>query len=341
MIKLMHGGRLDAAIEKYGGERKDWIDLSTGINPNGYPAHKIDIPSDIWRDLPDDGLLNDVKQAANAYYEAPEGVEPVIGAGSQSFIQILPRLFKPQSVAIIGYTYQEHGLRWQQAGHDVLVADGLESAAASARIVILVNPNNPDGDAIDPDAFVNYAARLGAKGGALIVDEAFGDVASDFSAMDYAGSQGLIILRSIGKFFGLAGIRLGFAYCDSQRREQLENALGIWPVSAPSLYIGASALNDTTWIKRAHKTIEARSAGLDQVLDDADLEIIGGTMLYTLIRYSRAEKLVKYLAQNHILVRHFTGRKEWIRFGLPANVNQTKRLAKVLANFSSLDNLGS
>ena len=335
MIKLMHGGRIDAAMAQYGGERKNWIDLSTGINPNGYPAHKVEIPNHIWRDLPDEGLLQSVKEAANQYYDAPQGIVPVIGAGSQAFIQTLPYLFKQQSVAIIGYTYQEHGLRWQQAGHDVLVADGLESATASARIVIVVNPNNPDGDAIDPDVLVEYANKLGAKGGALIVDEAFGDISSEFSAMPYAGTQGLIILRSIGKFFGLAGIRLGFAYCDEQRREQLENAIGIWPVSAPSLYVAQQALLDKTWIKRAHKTIEARCQGLDQTLVDADLEIIGGTMLYTLVEHSRAEKLVKHLAKNHILVRHFNGRKEWIRFGLPANVNQTKRLAKVLSQFEN------
>ena len=209
MSKIAHGGRLDDAIAHYGGEKSDWLDLSTGINAKGWKVQELG--ADVWARLPDVAAFAEAESAVRRAYDVPEHGGISLAAGSQAHIQVLPYLYKPQPVAVVGFTYQEHSVCWQRAGHEVYVTDGLESAEATARIIVVVNPNNPDGHKTDRAPLIELARRLAAKGGLLVVDEAFCNVAPDLSVADEAGRDGLLVLRSLGKFYGLAGVRFGAA----------------------------------------------------------------------------------------------------------------------------------
>ena len=331
-MSVIHGGRLGEAVAKFGGTHKKWLDLSTGVNPVAFPMPEID--GRAWTQLPQNSDIEHLLSAAKSVYGAPDDAKCAVGAGSQAFIQAVPTLFKPQSVAIVGFTYQEHGLCWQQAGHEVLVADGFESAEASARIIVLVNPNNPDGRTHDPAMLSELAKRLGAKGGLLVVDEAFCDVTPELSAMEYAGQPGLLILRSFGKFFGLAGLRLGFAFGPDLLIERLGQCLGPWPVSGPAITVGTMALTDKSWIKRTKKRLAVNRSAFEQVLTNENLVIVGGTGLFVLVQTENASELYEHLASRQILTRPFPGREDWLRLGIPGKKSALNRVAKALAEFN-------
>lgn len=330
-MSVVHGGRLDEAIARYGGKAARWLDLSTGINAKPYPLPKFE-PA-IWQRLPSRPELAQLLDVARKYYGAAAGSPCAAAAGIQTHIQILPFLFKPQSVAIVGFTYQEHGVCWQRAGHEVLVADGLESAESSARIVIVVNPNNPDGQQYDPEELAVLARRLGAKGGLLVVDESYCDVQVELTTLAHAGQPGLLVLRSFGKFFGLAGVRLGFAFGAEILIEKIIDHLGPWPVAGPALVIGSKALADRAWIRRSRKRLARDRPALVELLETAGLSIVGGCDLFVLARHPRAARLYEYLASQQILVRRFPGRDDWLRFGVPALNGARRRLLNGLTGF--------
>ncbi len=332
-MAVFHGGRLDDAVARFGGQKSRWLDLSTGINARAYPVPEI--AKSAWQQLPQGDRLEQLIGAARKYYGAPVNAPCAAGSGSEVHILALPFLFKQQSVAIVGFTYQEHGLCWQQAGHEVLVADGLESAEASARIVIVVNPNNPDGRSHDPDTLTALARRLGPKGGLLIVDEAFCDVALELSTMAQAGLPGLLILRSFGKFFGLAGLRLGFAFGSDIVIEKLKQRLGPWPVSGAALEIGIKALGDRPWINRSRKHLASARKVLETSLAANGLFPVGGTDLFVLVQHARAKDLHDHLISNHILTRPFPGREDWLRIGIPGTKPLQARLDKALAAYKA------
>ena len=333
MNQIVHGGRLDDAVERFGGPRNKWIDLSTGINPYSYPV--MDVPPTAWSNLPDQGAEQLAEEAVRESY----GVHPEAGVslapGTQMHIQLLPLLYKPQPVAIVGFTYQEHGVCWRRAGHDVYVTDGLDSAEATARIVIVVNPNNPDGRIFDRNELISLARRLGAKGGLLVVDESFGDVSPRNAIADQAGREGLLVMRSLGKFYGLAGVRFGAALCSKTLAARLAEQLGPWAVSGPALAIASDALGNTAWQKKSLKKLSNEREKLEEVLIKNGLEVVGGTSLFVLTRHGKANELWEHLAKEKILTRLFPGKPEWIRFGLPSGKAALNRLDKALATFYS------
>lgn len=330
-MTIFHGGRLDEAVARFGGMAHNWLDLSTAINAKSYPV--LEIPKQAWHQLPQQDKLDRLIDIARKAYGAGSDAPCSAGAGSQAHILALPFLFKPQSVAIVGFTYQEHGHCWQQAGHEVLVADGLESAEASARIIVVVNPNNPDGRSFEPENLAALGKRLGAKGGLLVVDEAFCDVARDLSTMKHAGQAGLLILRSFGKIYGLAGLRLGFAFGPELLIQRLQQRLGPWPLSGAALEIGTKALGDRPWINRTCKRLRRARAEFEGILAQNNLSIVGGTDLFVLIQHERAGELYEHLANGQILTRPFPGREDWLRFGIPGSKPALDRLAKALLAF--------
>ena len=327
---ISHGGRLDEAVAAFGGKKEKWLDLSTGLNPNSWKLPEFD--PQVWRSLPDQGAEDQCREAARSAYGASEHAHISLAPGSQMHIQLLPYLFKAQPVAIVGFTYQEHGVCWQRAGHEVYVTDGLASAEATARIVIVVNPNNPDGRVHDRAELVNLARRLGAKGGLLVVDEAFADVSPNSSVADEAGRDGLLVLRSLGKFFGLGGVRLGFALTNATLGQRLDEQLGPWSVSGPALEIGSTALSDLKWQKRARNKVQENSEKLEDLFSRMNLKVIGGTALFVLIENANAAAISQHLSQAKILVRPFPGKPDWLRFGVPGSKSALNKLEKALAS---------
>ena len=321
---LPHGGDLSAARRLFPDAPKPFIDLSTGINPNPYPLPPL--PAELFARLPDAAATARLAAAAATSYGAPSAAQVVPAPGTQSLLPLVAGLARRGRAAILTPTYNEHARAARLAGHSVI--ETRESAAlGNADLAIVTNPNSPDGRLIDREALLALAAKLRARRGVLVVDEAFMDVGPPgCSLAGDVGRGNLIVLRSFGKFFGLAGIRLGFALLDQPSAVRLAAMLGPWAVSGPALAIGAAALTDTAWIEATrHRLVEA-SRRLDGILIGAGLGIPGGTALFRLVRTPSARALFHHLGRAGILVRNFPNNATWLRFGLPADEEEWQRL---------------
>lgn len=322
---LEHGGKLRAAARKYGIPEHEWLDLSTGINPEGYPVPAL--PPETWRRLPDG---DDALRAAAACYYGNESLLPV--AGSQAAIQAFPRLRTRSRVAVLSPTYGEHAHAWRRAGHVVreLTAEEVEASLDMLDVVVLANPNNPTGLRLAPDTLLGWRARLGARGGWLVVDEAFMDATPGESIVKEADEPGLIVLRSLGKFFGLAGARVGFTFADPELLRALEEELGPWAVSGPAQQVAAQALADCAWQEATRTRLASDSARLGRLLAEYKLTPSGGTALFQWVRTLQVVALHEQLARRGILTRLFTSPAASLRFGLPGSEVQWKRLERAL-----------
>jgi cobalamin biosynthetic protein CobC len=329
--QIVHGGGVTAAARLYGGKPEDWLDLSTGINPN--PVALPGIPASAWHRLPDQYLSEQAREAARHYYRSGQ-ILPLPVPGTQSVIQLLPRLLEPgREIAIISPTYAEYARAFETAGFAVDMLGDIESIRDHHALVVVVNPNNPDGRVVSVDRLRALHAELRGRGGLLLVDEAFGDTSPASSLAPYAADlPGLIIFRSFGKFFGLAGLRLGFVIAKGSILDQFEEWLGPWSVSGPALSIAVSLLaQDPIAIARR---IRARRAGLEKVLVAAGLAVAGGTDLFALVADRRARDIYAHLAGHHILVRKFDYAAHWLRFGLAPDEIGDQKLAQALSEFA-------
>ncbi len=324
---MKHGGDLADAEANFGAPSKVWLDLSTGISPLPFPFR---LPSGLaWQQLPQANRLTALLRIARRAYAAP-GDAPIVAApGTQALIQLLPLVCPARRVAIVGPTYTEHALCWREAGAEVRTVNELDDEL-DADVVVVVNPNNPDGRCWRPSRILASAEALGRRGGLLIVDEAFADVLPEASVASSAGMGALIVLRSFGKFFGLAGLRLGFALGPSAIIERLETLLGPWAVSGPAIEIGAEALSDLSWQARTRDMLHELAIDLDSTLAEAGLTVVGGTDLYRLVAHPAAQRIHAGLAGQGIWVRRFDNAPDWLRFGLPAGRAEHARLAQGL-----------
>jgi cobalamin biosynthetic protein CobC len=327
---MNHGGDLTQAMAQYGGTPQNWLDLSTGINPRPWPL-PASLPDKLWQRLPSRADHDALIAAAHAAYGVPAGVEIAAASGTQALIQWLPRVTGPGAVAIGGPTYSEHAAAWANAGHEVLALTAPDHLPDHARYVAIVNPNNPDGRLLDKVVLARVAARLRERGGWLVIDEAFADLDPTCSAVTLCSDLPVIVLRSFGKFYGLAGLRLGFAIAPPAMIRHVAEALGPWPCSGPALVIGCAALLDHEWAARTRETLKSRADRLDNVLGAAGFTIVGGTALFRLIRHCAAGTLHQALAEQHIWCRNFEWADDLLRFGLPGDDDAFGRLATALA----------
>lgn len=322
---MVHGGRLDAAIRAYGGVPGAWLDLSTGINPNPWPG-AASIAVD-WRALPTDTALADLERAAADHFgTVPDHVCAL--PGSEIGIRMLARLGLGVDAAHVAPAYRSHEAAFDHAAP--IAIEALEATRAAGRTVLLANPNNPDGRRL-PRAVLRDAADAGE--GWLIVDEAFADIHPDASvAADVADPRRLLVLRSFGKFFGLAGLRLGFAIAPRPVIAGLRARLGAWPVSAAAIAIGAAAYRDLGWIAATREGLRTDAAALDAVLARHGLVATGACPLFRLVASDDAAALFDRLARRHILCRPFDYAPRWLRLGLPGNAGALDRLDRALAH---------
>ncbi|MCG5516062.1 MULTISPECIES: threonine-phosphate decarboxylase CobD [unclassified Ectothiorhodospira] len=322
---LPHGGRLRAAAREEGIPLEEWLDLSTGINPNGWPVPAV--PTSQWMRLPeeDDGL-----EAAATHYYGSDPLLPV--AGSQAAIQALPTLLPPgRCVGVLHPSYGEHAHAWKQAGHTVraLAPETIEEHLPALDVLLLVYPNNPTGALFDPARLQSWHQRLADKGGWLIIDEAFMDATPERSLAPTCPQPGLIVLRSLGKFFGLAGARVGFVFAEVDIRQRLAAALGPWTVTGPSRWVATQALEDRDWQEQTRFSLYEAGARLRDCLDIHGLPPDGGTSLFQWGRTDQAREIHQALRRQGILTRLFTDPLS-LRFGLPADESQWQRLEDAL-----------
>jgi cobalamin biosynthetic protein CobC len=397
MAGITHGGGLTAACARYGGRPGDWLDLSTGINPNMVALPEI--PAAVWNRLPDAALELAARRAAREWYLPERGtppsvlpdisptrgesdswrpvpeparpvtadatliVEPVsvlqpfsplVGEmpgraeggeathssgnlpltvpGTQSFIQILPKLVPAdRAVAILSPTYGEYAHCFRRAGMVVDAIGSLDELTGAHGTLVIVNPNNPTGGTFRRSELTALARRMREQGGHLHVDEAFGDARPGMSLATLASeTPDVTVSRSFGKFFGLAGLRLGFVFAVPDVLETIEAELGPWAVSGPALFLAGELMRgDRAAIL---SDIQARRSALGSVLDAAGLETVGGTELFALVRHNRAQDLFEHLARLHILVRKFDYAGDWLRIGLTPDEQGDRRLAQALAS---------
>lgn len=300
-----HGGNLDAARVRYGDG--DWIDLSTGINRVPYPLPPI--PAGAWQALPDRAAMARLIRAAQAAYATKAAVLPV--AGAQAAIQMIPRAFPAGLARVLGPTYNEHAAALRAAGWQVEEVGEL-SALAGADLAVVVNPNNPDGRCHPPEALRLLAGQVGR----LVVDESFADPVPELSLASDPGRA--LVLRSFGKFYGLAGVRLGFVLGEDAAIAALAEMAGPWPVSGPAIAVGGTALADRDWAAASISRLQDDAQRLDGLAAGAGWRLVGGGHLFRLYETPDAEAAQQRLARHHVWSRIFPWHWHWLRLGLPA-----------------------
>lgn len=288
------------------------------------------LPDHVWQRLPSPADEDALIAAARHAYAVPDAAGIAAAAGTQTLIQWLPYLAAPGPVAIVGPTYSEHAIAWKKAGHDIIGVASLDDMPDCAVHAVIVNPNNPDGRIVDLASLARAATTLKNRGGWLVIDEAFADVDPAISAVELCAYLPVVILRSFGKFYGLAGVRLGFAIGMPDIVGRIAAALGPWPCSGPALRIGTAALRDRDWADCTRRGLAARAGQLDDVLVRAGFGIVGGTYLFRLARHPQALTRHAALARQHIWCRRFVDADDLLRFGLPPDDAGLDRLASAL-----------
>lgn len=322
---LEHGGNLSIAIARYGIPRKNWLDLSTGINPCHYPI--AEVPAYLWHHLPNDGDgLGDIA----AKYYGCSALLPT--SGSQAALQTLPKLRPVCKVAMLNPMYQEHAHAWRHHGHQVIQLSDLNDTNVinSADVVLICNPNNPTGQPFAPEDLLQLHATLAKRGGWLIVDEAFIDATPERSIAQHTHLDGLFVLRSLGKFFGLAGVRVGFLLAAQSKLNEAQEEIGPWAIAGPSRYIAMQALQDLAWQENTRLNLANSSQRLAALLTQHGLKPSAGTALFQYMATDDAMAIQDKLAKQGVWVRRFTEQPA-LRFGLP-DEHRWQQLEQALKN---------
>lgn len=337
-----HGGALNAAAEYFDIPIKQWLDLSTGINPTSWSVPEI--PTSVWLRLPEeqhDSPLGLEQVALDYYFVDDVRIEKAVSrnnvlpcAGSQQGIRLLPALYNSLNkghkteakVWVTAGSYAEHGIAWKEQGHRVckVVCDNISDLLTQqpVDVLILVNPDNPSGHRWSTEQLLKWWSILHRRGGWLIVDEAFMDTTPEHSLVGHVEREGLFILRSVGKFFGLAGLRLGFVLSAEKTTKRLQKMLGPWAVSHPAQYLGKLAFQDKEWINKQRYDLAQQSLRLGALLEKSFGCRCEGTDLFQTLYHKDAELIFNKLAKQAVLIRFLpeTSRTpEGLRFGLPGN----------------------
>ncbi len=320
-----HGGDIDRAISIYGGKEEDWIDLSTGINPEIYPIPKFS-KSD-WRNLPTLTEIRKLESIIKFEYNTFSHVS--LTPGSQIAINLLPGLLKKKEVTILEPTYGDYLKSFVNAQFKVRSSKTFKELF-NAKIVVIVNPNNPDGRSYH----INDLLLLSKKVDMLILDESFIETPKKLSIISQINenTNNIIVIKSFGKLFGLAGLRLGFVFSGKNLISRFNKVLSSWPVSNISIKIASRAVKDREWIKNTQIKLKKRAKALDNIVESVNFKVIGGTNLFRLYHTPDAILAQSFLAKKLIWSRIFYYSKKWLRLGIP----NEKQLKEIKKRFNSL-----
>lgn len=328
-----HGGRLSVARTLFPDGPQPWIDLSTGINPAPYPAPRASARE--RNRLPEPTELTKLEAVAATAFNVDDPERVVATPGTENALRLLPYLLEVSAAVVAGPTYSSHFDAWHRAGiaTQVIADSELPAHATTGVAMTVVNPNNPDGRVLERHQLQMLHDSLHARGGVLIVDEAFGDLEPQRNVTGLAGTErapALIALRSFGKFYGLAGLRLGFVIASPAIATRLRHLLGDWPVSVDALRAGLTAYADEAWAEKTRQRLCRAARRLDKLLTEAGMAIVGGTSLYRLARAPDARARFTQLLSHGILARPFEHDSSLLRFGLPSAADDWRRLARAL-----------
>lgn len=324
-----HGADLARAQLVHGEPPQGWLDLSTGINPRGWPAQRnaVLLSEAVWRDLP--AASTAIIDAFERYYGG--GARPV--AGSQAVIQALPRVWRLSRgqavVNVLAPGYGEHPARWLLEGHDVRCLPAERLDAPGAHVIVVAQPNNPTGEHFTQ----SHLRRLAQRCELLVIDAAFGDVLPAGSLLDVGAN--VVVLRSLGKFFGLGGLRVGAVLAPQWMQHALDAELGPWAVNGPGLHLAAMALSDEPWQRETHAWLQRQSAALSELLSRHGWPSTG-TALFRTVETPHALALHEALARAGVWTRCFQLEPpvpyRAVRFGLPVDDAGLHRLDAALRN---------
>jgi cobalamin biosynthetic protein CobC len=328
IASLSHGGDLAAARRLFPGAPEPFIDLSTGINPHSYPVPQLS--SEVFGRLPEPSAHDRLAAAAAMAYGAPSRDHVVPAPGTQILLPVIAAQVAPDRAAVLGPTYGEFTRTAALAGHRVTEVTDI-ARLTDTDLAIVANPNNPDGRLLGRAELLDVAEALRPRGGLLVIDEAFMDVGPpEASLCGEVGRGNIVVLRSLGKFYGLAGVRLGFALAAPNLASRIAAWLGPWAVSAPALAIGGAALTDAGWAEAMRERLAAEARRLDAMLAAAGFDVIGGTSLFRLVETRAAGDVFHQLGRTGFCVRRFADRPAWLRFGIPADEAGWERLSAAL-----------
>lgn len=316
-------GELDRLAARYPDAPGPWLDLATGCNPWPYP---VAIPAEAWT-RPPQGRDREAARAAVASYLAvasPDNIALVPGV--EAAIAHLPHCLEPTRVAVLTPIYDSHAPAWRAAGHEVHDLSGEAIEASDVPVVVLTNPNDRHGGVIQPEVLRDLAARCRARGGLLVVDEAFADLMPEISISGDAPGGSTVVLRSLGKGFGLVGVRAGAMVAPAALTGAVRERLGPWAVSGPALAAMTAAYGDPSWMAEMRAHLDAAARDLDTALRELGVTIAGGTALFRLIATPMAVHVQTTLARRGIAVRRFPGDPRHLRVGLPPDEPARERL---------------
>lgn len=322
----MHGGRIMHARRLFPAAPLPFVDLSTGINPYAYPIPILS--AETWRRLPEPEAIAALEASAAKAFGVQDASMVVAAPGSAILISLVPRLLPQRSVTILGPTFGEYARSF--AASEAIIQKATTFAELhNAEAIVLCNPNNPDGGRVEPARLLALVDAMPRR--LCLVDEAFADLEEPpLSLAEALPRAGLVILRSFSKSYGLGGLRLGFALASPQVAEMLRAALGPWQVSGAAVQIGTRAYADENWQAETKRKLKADVGRLDRLLRTAGFEVIGGTLLFRLVRSTHAPALFTRLGEAGILTRRFAEQPQWLRFGLPAGEEEWQRLTTAL-----------
>ncbi|WP_019960822.1 threonine-phosphate decarboxylase CobD [Woodsholea maritima] len=327
-IDLRHGGLLDAMKRDFAHAPQPWLDLSTGINPWPYalgPLHP-----DSLTHLPTETAKAQCLGAMAQAWQA-KATSITLIPGSELIIRLLPNLIAPRRVALTRPMYSDHERIWRRAGVEIVIADDPLDAVDDVDLVVICNPNNPDGRAWSREDLRAARVRLAKRGGFLLLDEAYGDLDEGRSLCPEAGAQGLLILRSTGKFYGLAGLRLGAFLAPPAIQAALEAYLGFWSVSGPALEAGARLYQDLDWQAQMRRRLAETCSMMDAALESVGIKAVTGSDLFRYLTLDKAHAVWQHLAEAGIYTRRFNGDDHHLRLGLCAGAD-LDRLVQALAD---------
>lgn len=332
-----HGGRLNDASNAFPNAPRPWLDLSTGINPRPWPMQTVSVSA--FTQLPDPSQVLELEAAAAIMFGSkPQGVVAVPGA--EAGLRALPDILRLRTVSIVSPTYGSHENAWRCSGADVTLIDHHAIGNERTDATVIVNPNNPNGQFLPPEAIKRIAREHADRDAWLIIDESFVDATPAQSVAAEAGDQ-LVVIRSFGKFFGLPGLRLGFILGKPDLVAGIRNRFGDWPLTSQTLATGIDAYRDTSWQNSTRQHLEVDASRLQRSLQAADFETVGSNALFQLVKSDRAQDWFHFLAERGILTRPFACNHTWLRFGLPNSDNWTRLELALEEGFKAIESYRS
>lgn len=301
-----HGGNLEWVREQYGWDPSSVLDFSVSLNPLGPPSEirsVFDHTSHLISAYPDLECRALRRALARRHGLPPEAI--LIGNGTTELIFLLPRVFRPHTVAVYPPTYRDYYEAAQAVGADIV--DG-HAAGVHADLAFLCNPNNPTGTALE--APVVRARALAQPSTVFVVDEAYvelSDAPEAFSLLSAPLPDNVCVLRSFTKTYAVPGLRLGYLVGSPALIAQVERFKEPWAVNALALAAGQALLACAEHVRAGAELVRRERAMLIERLHGLPGMVpMPSRANFVLVRLSRgltADALRDRLLTQRILIR--------------------------------------